>query len=175
MRKKQAATRNGSRTECPNCGSVDLSTVPEVEAFKYGKGEEAVELSATVPLHTCHNCGFQFTDASADDAKHEAICRHLGVYTPNEVVALRTRYGLTRAQFAEITRIGEASIQRWESGQLIQNSGYDQLLFLLNYPANLELLRGRLIGGASIAGAPQTELMHKLPNLADIIGRISID
>ncbi len=84
-------TPSTNRTECPNCGSMNVSTGAEIERFLYGKGEDAVELSATVPVHTCQDCGFQFTDACGDDAKQEAICRHLGVHAPKEIVGLRTR------------------------------------------------------------------------------------
>lgn len=170
MREKQgiSISLGAGKTECPNCGAIDVSTKSEPEQFMYGKGEAAVELTVSLPVHTCQNCGFQFTDANADNAKHEAICRHLGVHAPKEIVALRTRYALTRAEFAQITRIGEASIQRWETGQLIQNPGYDQLLFLLNYPANLDRLRERAAGCSEILTGPPTELRRKFPNLADI-------
>jgi hypothetical protein len=35
---------------------------------------------------------------------------------------------MTRAAFAELTRLGDASLARWEKGLLIQNPANDQLL-----------------------------------------------
>ena len=46
---------------------------------------EAVELTAQVPVRTCNACGFQFTDDVAEEARHEVVCRHLGVMTPKEI------------------------------------------------------------------------------------------
>jgi len=72
------------------------------------------------------------------------VCRHLGVMTPRDVEAVRTRLRMTRAAFADLTRLGEASLARWEKGLLIQNPANDQLLYLLLFPENVERLRSRV-------------------------------
>jgi DNA-binding transcriptional regulator YiaG len=90
---------------------------------------------------TCNQCGFQFTDEVAEEARHEAVCRHLGVMTPKEIKEIRKSYGMSRAEFSHLTRIGEASLARWENGLLIQSPAYDQLLYLLTFPENLERLK----------------------------------
>jgi DNA-binding transcriptional regulator YiaG len=64
--------------------------------------------------------------------------------TPREVEAVRTRLRMTRAAFADLTRLGEASLARWEKGLLIQNPANDQLLYLLLFPENVERLRSRV-------------------------------
>ncbi len=132
---------------CASCGASSVGTEMVVEEFAYGGGEDSVPLRATVPMRTCRECGFQFTDHHAEDARHDAVCRHLGVMTPREVEAVRTRLGMTRAAFAEITRLGEASLARWEKGLLIQNPANDQLLYLLRFPENVERLRSRPTAG----------------------------
>jgi DNA-binding transcriptional regulator YiaG len=63
--------------------------------------------------------------------------------TPREVVAIRTRLGMTRAALSDLTRLGEASLARWEKGLLIQNAANDQLLYLLRFPENVKRLRSR--------------------------------
>jgi DNA-binding transcriptional regulator YiaG len=73
--------------------------------------------------------------------------------TPREVEGIRTRLGMTRAAFAELTRLGEASLARWEKGLLIQNPGNDQLLYLLQFPENVKRLRSRLAATDSAARA----------------------
>jgi putative zinc finger/helix-turn-helix YgiT family protein len=136
--------------QCPICGKSRIRTTPTEDPFRYGTGKEAVELTVVVPVRSCVDCGYQFLDEEAEDIRHEAVCRHLGVLTPSEILALRRRYDVTRMQFAEITRLGEATLGRWERGALIQNAAYDQLLYLLSFEENFERLRERVNQRAEI-------------------------
>jgi len=131
------------RIQCPVCAGPEVRTAMEVETFLYGKDPNAAELTARVPVRTCDSCGFQFTDFEAEHARHEAICRNLGVLTPAEVADIRKRYRFSQTELARLTRIGEASLYRWENGQLIQNPAYDQFLYLLTFPENVARLRAR--------------------------------
>ena len=92
---KVAHSQNGE-LKCPNCGKGNVRTTETEDTFTYGKGPDAVNLTTTVPLRTCLDCHFQFLDGDAEDAHHEAICRHLGVMTPSEIQALRCSYQLSR-------------------------------------------------------------------------------
>ena len=125
---------------CPECDGDDINTINKTETFPYGQGEEGVTLTCTVPVRKCNTCGFAFTDDAASTLRHETVCRHLNVLTPSQIVSIRKHYGLSRSEFAKVTRIGEASLARWENGQLIQNAANDQLLFLLQSRDNLEKL-----------------------------------
>lgn len=129
--------------ECANCGSTNVTTSIEDDAFPYGAGADEVTLHATVPVRTCGDCGFSYTDEIGEDARHEAVCRHLGVMTPAEVRNVRERLGMSRAEFARLTGLGEASLARWESGALIQNAANDNLLYMLTTEANITLLKAR--------------------------------
>ncbi|SRR6266545_3764227 len=129
--------------ECPNCDSNRVETRNIVDKFQYGSGAKAASLEAKIPFRRCADCKFEFTDSEAEDLRHEAICRHLGVMTPAEIVALRKRYNLTRAEFADKTRIGEASLARWETGELIQNPANDMYMYLLSFPENFARLDER--------------------------------
>lgn len=129
--------------ECPNCGSKRVESRIARDVFQYGSGPKAVQLEAAVPFRKCADCGFEFTDAEAEDLRHEAICHHLEVMTPAEIVALRKELGLTRAQFAARSRIGEASLARWETGQLIQNAANDNYMYLLKFAENWERVHTR--------------------------------
>jgi putative zinc finger/helix-turn-helix YgiT family protein len=128
---------------CPNCGHQNIRTTSTEDTFTYGEGKSAVKLTVTVPLRTCLECRFQFLDAASEDAHHEAICRHLRVMTPSEIQALRRKYALSRGSLAQITKLGAATIARWERGELIQNAAYDQLLYLLTFEENLQRLESR--------------------------------
>jgi len=143
---------------CPNCEGDSVTTTLERETFTYGEGSSAAQVTADVPVRTCTICGFQFTDGEAEEARHEAVCRHLKVLTPREIVELRKRYEMSRAQFAELTRLGEASLARWENGLLIQNGANDQLLYLLTLPSNVKLLERRAApSGRAAVTATTTE------------------
>ena len=126
--------------QCPDCGSGEVETHTVLDKFPYGTGARAIELEAVVPVRVCVKCGFEYTDAEAEDLRHEAVCHHLGRMTPAEIIALRRKYPLTRAQFAEKSSLGEASLARWETGELIQTAANNNLLFLLSFPENLRRL-----------------------------------
>lgn len=144
-----AQTSRGERRtsrECPDCGSKNVTTKVAPDRFTYGTGPDAVELQVDVPFHRCGDCGFDYTDAEAESLRHEAVCRHLRVLAPSEIRTLRDSYYATRGEFAEATRIGVASLARWETGQLIQNPANDSLLYLLKFRDNWERLKARFKG-----------------------------
>lgn len=150
---------------CPECESTDINTSYEIETVPYGSGDETVNLTCRVPVVKCGNCGTAFTDDQAADIRHEAVCRYLKVLTPAEILEIRKHYGLSRNEFSKLTHVGEASLARWENGHLIQNSANDQLLFLMQYPENVERLRNREQAG------PQASIKQnvgvKIPNCGE--------
>jgi putative zinc finger/helix-turn-helix YgiT family protein len=148
---------------CPQCGQDAVETRTDNETFRYGTGEAAVELSALVPVHACASCGFEYTDAAAEDVRHEAVCRHLGILFPSQVIGIRKSFGFTRAEFAAITRFGEASLARWETGAITQNPANDQLLYLLQFPENMERLKER---GKTGTDRPERKFVA-LPNIEE--------
>lgn len=135
--------RDSEKILCPVCESKSIVTQMRQESFPYGSGKEEVTLSAVVPVHSCQDCQFQFTDEQADQAKHNAICKHLEVMTPSQITWIRQQHNLSRAEFARVARIGEASINRWENALLIQNPAMDQYLYLLSFPENFERVKER--------------------------------
>ncbi len=142
---------------CPDCESSRIVTEVVDHRFPYGQGDAAIELFARIPIRRCEECDSEFLDDEAEDLMHEAVCRHLRVMTPSDVRAIRQQYGgLTRAEFARITRLGEATIGRWERGELVQNAAYDQLLHLLTFPENMIRLRQRLEAAEPAPGARAT-------------------
>lgn len=155
------------RTDCVSCGSQRISTRTEEESFPYGEGDAMVTLSAEVPVHSCSECGFRFTDETADKILHDVVCRHLGVMTPDEIQAVRKRLGLSRAEFARQTRIGEASINRWERGALIQNPAMDAYIYLLSLPENLPALQNRRDPKTAQTSAPTWQILAVTPEVKD--------
>jgi transcriptional regulator with XRE-family HTH domain len=63
------------------------------------------------------------------------------VLTSDEIRHIREEYGFSRAEFARLTRLGEATLNRWENGILVQNLAYDRYLRLLCFPENVRRLQ----------------------------------
>jgi len=152
-----APAEPASALRCPVCGHEDIRTTPTEDTFTYGVGQNAVQITVTVPVRTCAKCGYQYTDDAAEDVRHEAVCRHLGVLMPREIVSLREKYGLSPGEFAELTRVGKTTLDRWERGTLVQDSAADQLLYLLQFDENVQRLRGRAAKQAGLPGRPRRD------------------
>jgi len=95
-----------------------------------------------IPVFSCSNCDFAFTDSRAEDAKHSAVCSYLGRLNPQQIRDIRKISTLSRTELSELTGIGKASLQRWEKGLLIQNKSCDRLIRLLAFPQNVAFLKG---------------------------------
>jgi len=121
---------------CECCGSKSVRMSWKKQSFDYLDGESQVSLEARVPVWSCSACGDQYTDATAEEYRHDAVCRYLGRLTPKEVRGIRERYGKSQAEWAEATRLGIASVKRWETGALIQGAAQDMYLRLLAIPSN---------------------------------------
>lgn len=132
---------SGPKARCDVCGAISVQTELMRDPFIYGSGADAVELTADVRVHTCSACGDSYTDDEADVAYDEAVCRHLGILTPAEIRAMREGYGLTRAEFAQLTGFGKATLGRWERGEVTQNRSADRYLRLLHDREVMRLLR----------------------------------
>lgn len=132
---------SGPQARCDVCGAISVQTELIRDPFIHGNGASAVELTADVWVHTCSACGDSYTDDEADVAYDEAVCRHLGILTPAEIRAMRERYGHTRAEFAQLTGFGKATLGRWERGEVTQNRSADRYLRLLQDPEVMRRLR----------------------------------
>ena len=119
-------------TNCPCCDSTDVSQEKIKQEFEYGVGKQKTTLYADVVHYVCNACEFEFLDDSSEDARTEAVCRHLGLLTPNEIRNIRKSAGLSRSDFSKLTGIGTASLARWESGQSLQSLANDKYLRLLS-------------------------------------------
>jgi putative zinc finger/helix-turn-helix YgiT family protein len=136
-------------TECPECDQQTVATVFKPHKFTYGRGADAVQIQAELPFRVCRHCGFEYLDKVGQEAQHDAVCRHLGVMAPSQIRALRAYHNLSRAEFAELTGLGDATIARWERGDLVQNVANDRYLRLLGDENNIARLRGRRKQGST--------------------------
>ena len=127
---------------CPQCGETStVTTSPYLHTFRYGSGESAVDLSVELPLRRCSACEFEFLDDEAERLEHETICAYLGVLSPKEIRGIREAYDLSRNEFAQVTGLGEATLNRWENGIKIQTLANDRYLRLLALPLSMQRLK----------------------------------
>lgn len=54
---------------CPSCESHNLQEEILVDNFQYGLDEDKIELSASIPVIGCKDCGEKFTDYRAEEIK----------------------------------------------------------------------------------------------------------
>lgn len=123
---------------CEMCGAPGLRTELIRDPFIYGREPTAVQLIADIPVHSCTQCDISFLGEAAGAIQHEAVCRHHGVLTPDEIRELRASYGMSRAAFARLTGFGEATLARWERREVIQSTSSDRYLRLLKNPVNVD-------------------------------------
>lgn len=117
---------------CIACGEEAASRTVETQQFAWADGAQEILLQAEVPVWHCAACGDTYLAEGGEEAQHEAVCRHLGRLTPEDIRQLRGRHGLSQAALAERTGIGIASIKRWERGLIIQNASLDARLRLVD-------------------------------------------
>ena len=125
---------------CPLCGTKRVVTVIHSDTFTYGTGRSAVQLSVELPVRSCQSCDITFLDQVGERLKHNAVCRHLRVLTPEEIRSIREYHQMTRARFSEVTGLGEATLARWEAGAVIQNRANDRYLRLLRTDTTMDRL-----------------------------------
>ena len=143
-----------SDQSCPQCAAKAVTTFLHHDIFNYGSGAAAVTLQVdNLPVRHCSACHFEFLDHEGEQLRHAAVCRHFGVLTPVEVRSVRKRHGMSRAAFAQVTGLGEATLNRWENGAVVQNLANDRYLRLLAAPEVMAALQ-RLTTGADLPQAP---------------------
>jgi putative zinc finger/helix-turn-helix YgiT family protein len=125
---------------CECCGSDKVSADIVETKFQYNNGQNSIWLNVLLPVFTCAECDFEYTASEAELIKHNAICTHLNLLLPSEVLSIRKQYKLSIKDFSDKTGIGTATISRWESGSKFQSKSQDNYLRLLSNEDNLNLL-----------------------------------
>ena len=86
-------------------------------------------------FYRCGQCGeayYNGTMAAESFRRAAAVIRaEDGLLAPNEIVALREKYGLSQASLERLIGAGEKTVVRWEGGQVAQNKTADTLLRVL--------------------------------------------
>ncbi|MBY0523591.1 MAG: type II toxin-antitoxin system MqsA family antitoxin [Gemmataceae bacterium] len=149
-------------SRCPNCGHAPLREDTITDRFEYRPDDvEPLMVEARdVPVEICPSCGEKFLGPAAARVQHAAICRAVGLLTPEEIKRIRERFGPSQEEFAALTGIGVATISRWERGRMLQNEAMDRYLRLLAaHPENANALR-QLRAPAEPVSLPESALAH---------------
>jgi len=129
--------------KCPICGAGKMKKKIGTETFEY-KGA-----NLTIPnyiTYVCAECGESIVDnASLKESgkKLKDFQREVdGLLTGPQIKAVRVKLGLTQEQLADIVGGGLKSLARYESGQVCQSKGMDNLLRILDaYPFTLKVIQ----------------------------------
>lgn len=116
---------------CCECDERNVVKSDEPRTFTYGTGDDKADITVTVPLYTCKDCGCKFYDHEATEIEHNAVCKHLGMLNPAEIKQLRTSNSLSILEFARTLSVSSLEVEKWERGALIQKKEQDQLMRLI--------------------------------------------
>jgi putative zinc finger/helix-turn-helix YgiT family protein len=118
---------------CFECG-LETLCLGEVELHGERSGQD---LTVKMVGLKCSNCGFQTIDSEqgAEFTKllSDAYRMGNGLLSSAQIVAARTRLGMSQQQFAEHLGTGSASVKRWEAGK-VQERSMDELIRLKTDP-----------------------------------------
>jgi putative zinc finger/helix-turn-helix YgiT family protein len=145
---KPNASRVGGRVRassgdgCPSCG---MAMVERRGKLILPVNGEDIGVPGSVHLRCpkCHEVVLRARDARrlGEDAIGIYRQKH-GLLSADEIRAIRERFHLTQAQFAQLLRLGTNTLSRWESGRNVQTEAMDTLVRLVrDVPGTIEYLR----------------------------------
>ena len=126
--------------ECFECGELVEPRIEQRTEVLPVRGEDT-EVLARVAV--CPECGEDLSCEELDEATLVAAFnlyrQHHGLMSPEEMRALRGRYGLGVRPFALLLGWGEITLHRYETGSL-QDAAHEAILRLAEDPANIRVL-----------------------------------
>lgn len=139
--------------KCPICGAGKLKKKIGTETFEY-KGETTT--ISNYVTRKCTKCGESIVDnvtlKESGKLLKDFQRRVDGLLTGHQIKAIRMKIGLTQEQLADIVGGGLKSLARYESGQVCQSKGMDNLLRILDaYPEMLKVIQKNKVGARSAA------------------------
>ncbi len=126
---------------CVICGGNAITVTQNKQARYRG---EVVEVPRDI--FRCELCQEEFVTPGQARAYVRAVKNEVrkryGLLSPERILQIRTKLGLTQEEMEELLNTGPKVFVRWESGKVIQSGGHDNILRLLERdPSILERLR----------------------------------
>jgi putative zinc finger/helix-turn-helix YgiT family protein len=158
---------------CPECmRMVDCDIIERPDTFTI-RGED-VTVGAQIAVCPC--CGEEIGVEALDNVAFLAAyavyrARH-DLLQPEQIRAIRSKYGLGQKAFARLLGWGDVTVSRYETGSL-QSVSHDQALRLAEDPDTVRRLLAR--GAARLSAEQRTTLDRRLAELSteheDVLAR----
>jgi len=122
------------KKECALCGKKALEKkrgVFHFEAPDDGSNPDAFEFSIDVPdseWEKCSACGEVILSKELDRKLERWQYTREGLLTPEEIKAIREKYGLMQVAMARLLGVGEKNFSRWETGLSMQTKAMDSII-----------------------------------------------
>ena len=125
---------------CPNCDSEVKGLVRHISESYPVKGEN---ISILAKVRVCECCNEIIWDEELDsqnllNAFAEYREKH-NLLQPEEIRAVREKYGLSQVSFARVLGFGDKTITRYENGS-IPDAAQNNVMLLVKQPHNFEIL-----------------------------------
>jgi len=153
-----------NKTLCPEClRMTEYDVIERPDTFEI-RGD-TVTVNARVAV--CRLCGQEMGLAEMDDATYSSAyavyrARH-SLLQPDQIRALRSKYGLGQKAFSRLLGWGEITLARYEQGSL-QSASHDQMLRLAEDPAFIRRLLAK--NAARLTTAQLDQLSNRLAQLS---------
>jgi putative zinc finger/helix-turn-helix YgiT family protein len=148
---------------CGQCDRRRTSHVVERE-IELQVIDEPIKINARVRI--CDECGGECYDEELEEAlfrkAYDIYRQHHNLITPEQLKAIREKYGLSQRSLAALLGWGEVTVHRYENGSL-PDEAHNQLLHLLKYPENM--LRIAEMNGTRLPAASRRKLYAKLEEI----------
>jgi len=129
---------------CPVCDKEQEMVIIEKQETYPVKG---LDIKVRAHVCTCAVCHEEVWDPDMDDdnlrTAYNEYRKIKGLLTPEEIRAIRQRYGVSQTTFAKVLGLGEKTIARYENGSL-QDEAQNNLILLASDPVNYHKLRERM-------------------------------
>jgi putative zinc finger/helix-turn-helix YgiT family protein len=144
------------------CAGCNSKKVNKVRGEFFAKYNRAPTYIPEAEMCECASCGKRFFTPDQVKAVMLAVKRQArvaaGLLTPEEMVAIRQKLGLSQSELERLFGLGSKVVTRWETGRVVQSKMADVALRLLALdPENLKRIRVRReeVDRSGLLGAPR--------------------
>jgi putative zinc finger/helix-turn-helix YgiT family protein len=108
--------------------AVAPTTLPSYTSEMEHDGRKYTVTVADFHVLQCQRCGDLILDDAANKRLSDALRAEVGLLAPSEIRKKREALNLTQKQLAQLLRIAESTLSRWETGAQIQQKAMDAFL-----------------------------------------------
>jgi len=125
---------------CMHCKKdVEIHIIEKDETYSI----KGTSITINARICKCNVCAANLWDDEIDDANlinaYNAYRKKLHLLLPEQIKAIREKYGLSQVNFARILGVGDKTIARYENGSL-QDEAINNLIMLAESKENFEKL-----------------------------------